>query len=196
MLCVAIRSPFSSARKPTRLGTHNSTSVPSATLLKMRSRAPIRSALSRIPWRPQCPLRCSNRGSIPHPLSRTAMRSSAGPIFDLRLNTIRLGMTERVDNRLPSNAVDFVTKRRPQFALSAFHNHSKSRCGGEAQIARNAGKGMTQRWILLVGGAQSQHGAPAFLEDTVHRLQRPGKLLRPIGGQGVYHRAQLQGNTK
>ncbi len=49
-----------------------------------------------------------------------------GPIFDLRLNMLRPGMAVRIDNRLPSNAVNFVTQPGPQFPLPAFHDHSKS----------------------------------------------------------------------
>ena len=49
-----------------------------------------------------------------------------GSIFDLRLNLLRSGMAVRIDNRLTSNAVEFVMQFCVQFPLPAFDNHSKS----------------------------------------------------------------------
>src|SRR5271165_2942600 len=76
-LCV--RRAVQAGSKAKRPGTHNSTSVPRASLLMMRRCAPIRSALSRIPCMPQRRrLQSIFLSSMPQPLSRTEMRSSAG----------------------------------------------------------------------------------------------------------------------
>src|SRR4029450_3861981 len=74
------RRPGAARSKASPAGTLSSTSVPAPARLRIFSVAPMRSARSRMPVRPQCPSRppwttCS---PIPLPSSLTNIRSSAG----------------------------------------------------------------------------------------------------------------------
>src|SRR5262249_30203027 len=73
------RHAFFSRANATRAGTESAISVPARARLHAVNRAPIRSARSRMPASPQCPVLPVSRtpGSMPRPSSRTSTRSPA-----------------------------------------------------------------------------------------------------------------------
>src|SRR5260221_1973476 len=97
----------------------------------------------------------------------------AAPIFDIRLDILGPGMAVSIDNRLTANAVNFVTQLLPQFPLPSFHNHSKSDRWAQAQVVRNTGKGLAERWKAQ--RAQALHGESSLLEDALHHQDEIAK---------------------
>ena len=182
-----------SGANATDAGSRSSTSVPDAARLDSRELAA--DALRALAHAGQAPMPIAPgvQDLLVDPAAIVADQHAQVPrtVFELDFDSVRARVTERVDQRLASDAIDLIADQRMNRADASFDGHLEIRAVARGVFLLHQHEGLLQ--VVAALGAQSADRDAAFVADAAHQREHALELLpvRRLGGQIVDGGMQL-----
>ena len=104
----------------------------------------------------------------PGPVVADQQPQVLGRVRDFHFDAARLRVTERVDQRLASDAVDLITNYRVQRTGCAFDDDPKPERIRYVELGSNPGERLFEIVEASVGRSQSAHGVASLFDDVSH----------------------------